>query len=469
MICTDALEQARNGYGSIPSGEEVMTRIPRWLFKIRTFCLCVPLLIPVGAALGQEKEVPEKVEEKVVVEETTTEAYNIWTTKRLTGDWGGTRTALEDAGFKFTLAMGTTTSVNFMGGQNTHNSFNNAGRGFYIFEFDLEKMGLIPGGSIWMRMLQDWNDGIGADVGSRGAPYWAIGSGGDNSFSQDKWWYKQMLFDGKFEFRLGKMLNVVDLFDKNEYADNYATKFSNQHLNYNATIPVVTGLGAYAKVMPTDWLYIQGGAFDTDFNQTSCSHGWNGFDVAFEDDANFMGMVEAGVKTEFAGMTGNVRLGGWYDPRTKTVYHDTLGGLRATKTQRGDIGFYMNFDQLVYKENDDPKDKQGLGIFGRYGYAHGDVNAVSHAWSLGASYLGLVPERDKDVFAFGIAQNIMSKDMRRETNSLADRETIYELYYAIKLTPWCTITPDLQVITNPGGNKDAHDAFIGGVRIMIVF
>ena len=54
-------------------------------------------------------------------------------------------------------------------------------------------------------------------------------------------------------------------------------------------------------------------------------------------------------------------------------------------------------------------------------------------------------------------------------NSLADRETVYELYYAIKVTPWCIITPDVQVITNPGGNNDTRDAPVGGVRFKIVF
>ena len=108
-------------------------------------------------------------------------------------------------------------------------------------------------------------------------------------------------------------------------------------------------------------------------------------------------------------------------------------------------------------------------MFGRYGYAHGDVNAVSHFWSTGAQYLGLVPTRDEDVLGFGVAQSIMSKDLREEVNSLADRETVYELYYAIKVTPWCVISPDVQLVTNPGGNKDARDALIGGVRVKIVF
>jgi len=73
------------------------------------------------------------------------------------------------------------------------------------------------------------------------------------------------------------------------------------------------------------------------------------------------------------------------------------------------------------------------------------------------------------VLAFGVAQSILSSRYRRNVSSLANRETVYELYYAIKVTPCCIITPDVQVITNPGGNKDARDARVGGVRFKIVF
>ena len=104
-----------------------------------------------------------------------------------------------------------------------------------------------------------------------------------------------------------------------------------------------------------------------------------------------------------------------------------------------------------------------------YGFAHPDVNAINHYWSVGAQYQGLIPSRDKDVLAFGVAQSIMSHTYRNNVNPLADRETVYELYYAIVVTPWLVITPDVQVITNPGGNEDAHDALVGGVRVKIAF
>jgi len=35
----------------------------------------------------------------------------------------------------------------------------------------------------------------------------------------------------------------------------------------------------------------------------------------------------------------------------------------------------------------------------------------------------------------------------------ADKESVFEWYYAWQLTPAIIISPDLQVITNPGGTK----------------
>ena len=39
------------------------------------------------------------------------------------------------------------------------------------------------------------------------------------------------------------------------------------------------------------------------------------------------------------------------------------------------------------------------------------------------------------------------------------------MYYAIKLSPWLTISPDIQFITNAGGDEGDKDAFVAGLRI----
>ena len=81
----------------------------------------------------------------------------------------------------------------------------------------------------------------------------------------------------------------------------------------------------------------------------------------------------------------------------------------------------------------------------------------------------MIPTRNKDVLGFGVGQGILSRQFRGEINSRADRETVYEMYYTIEVTPWLQITPDIQVVTNPGGLKDGRDCLVGGLRMRILF
>ena len=202
--------------------------------------------------------------------------------------------------------------------------------------------------------------------------------------------------------------------------------------------------------------------------------GGGGFDTAFGGPARFRGFWELGfLPHEVPGwervLTGHYRFGWWLDPKPKTIYIDDLEGLRAEQIRNDDVGWYFTMDQMVWKENEKPTDKQGLGVFARYGHAHGDVNLITDFWSLGASYRGLIPSRDADVLGFGVAQSILSGRYKRNVNSAADRETVYELYYAFQATPWCVISPNVQVITNPGGHDDGRDAVVAGMRFKIVF
>jgi porin len=164
-------------------------------------------------------------------------------------------------------------------------------------------------------------------------------------------------------------------------------------------------------------------------------------------------------------MPGRYRLGFWYDPRVSTVFDNT----RYPAARGDDVGFYLGFDQMIWKENTEPEDSQGLGLFARYGHAHRDINEISDHLSAGLSYKGMLPTRDNDVTAFGVSQAILSSQYRHNLSPRADRETVYEWYYKYFVTPWFNISPDVQVITNPGGGKDARDAVVAGFRLQVLF
>ena len=122
---------------------------------------------------------------------------------------------------------------------------------------------------------------------------------------------------------------------------------------------------------------------------------------------------------------------------------------------------------MIWKENDGPKDKQGIAIAGRYGRANGEVNKIAQFWALAVQYQGPIPTRDQDLLAFGVAQGIFGDEYRR-IKPRADRETVYELYYRIEVSPWLSISPDFQFITNTGGNAGDTDTFVAGLRVRMI-
>ena len=118
---------------------------------------------------------------------------------------------------------------------------------------------------------------------------------------------------------------------------------------------------------------------------------------------------------------------------------------------------------MIWKESDDPKDKQGVTVAARYGKARGEVNRIEHFWAVAAQYEGLIPEREKDVLGLGFAQGILADEYKR-VRPAADRESVVEMYYAIHVTPWLVISPDLQFIVNTGGDDNDPDTFVAGLR-----
>ena len=137
--------------------------------------------------------------------------------------------------------------------------------------------------------------------------------------------------------------------------------------------------------------------------------------------------------------------------------------LDGTGTKRDDVGFYVSADQVVWRENGE--DEQGLGLFGRFGSADDRVNEIEIAWSCGASYRGLLEGRDDDVIGLGITQARFSEDAGFSASS----ERVVELFYNAQLTPWLHVTPDVQWVANPGGDRSVSNAWVAGLRVQMEF
>ncbi len=282
--------------------------------------------------------------------------------------------------------------------------------------------------------------------------------------------YGQELLDGALIFQIGKMdLSAPGCFqsricpmsfDQNNYANDEAAQFFNSAMVNNPTIPFPDyGLGASLRYNLNDWWYVSAGGADgqADRRQT-------GFNTAFNGEDYFFYIFETGlmpaVDSANGALQGAYRFGFWSDPQPKS-------NSDKAKTERDDLGFYVSCDQVLTKENDNPADSQGLGIFARYGRADARKNDITNFWSIGFQYQGLLDGRDDDVLGVGFAKGIFSDTA--STTYPQDYESVVELYYNARINPHFNISPSIQYIANPGGASGVSDVIVLGLRLQALF
>jgi len=435
---------------------------------VTVWCCLAGVVLVTGPTAGQEEPMGNPPQTEVVKETQTADEpgmFDLWSAKRLTGDWGGVRTSLEEAGIKFKIKLMNEFMVNMYGGRETRNGHDFAGSYELDLTLDFDKMGLVPGGSLFIQTEGDWGgDDSDFDKEKIGGLFKTNqDAGSEEPIYVDKWWWKQKLADGRLEVRLGRLQPHKDLFDTSKIMGSEDDQFLNRALVFNGTFPAIKGLGAYVNWNMTEKSYVRAAAIDAHSRPRQTN-----FNTAFHDEDEFRAYFEMGCRPELSSaggdLGGHYRVGTWYDPTRKKRFFNTLGGLLADRYDSGDWGFYFGFDQMVWQEEAESDDKQGFSVAGRYGYAHGEVNKIEHFWAFAAQYQGLIEGRDKDVLAFGVAQGILADEYRR-VHQWADRETVYELYYAYHVTPWLIISPDFQFITNAGADKDDRNAAVFGLRL----
>ncbi|MCC6611054.1 MAG: carbohydrate porin [Burkholderiales bacterium] len=168
-------------------------------------------------------------------------------------------------------------------------------------------------------------------------------------------------------------------------------------------------------------------------------------------------------KRFFAGLPGTYRFQLWRNGQAPTFV--------AAET-RAHSGFGLGFDQKV----DD-----ALTVFGRAGAAWGTNLPFDRTASLGLEIGGDYWDRGADAIGFALGANRTSGDFRTSSATVdADGDGIpdygfaaqgweyaAELYYRFHLHQRFELSPDVQYIRNPAGNRDARPVTIVGLRALL--
>lgn len=395
----------------------------------------------------------------------------------------GGRPWLEDHGLTFEISYSADFFYNLLGGLNTSDAEQYRGLLGVSLTLDTERMGLWKDGTAFVSMFENH----GTDITERHV--------GDlqalnNADAPDRtrlyeFWYQHSFLDGALQLKFGKMDANADF-----AAPDFGAEFIHSSPGFSPTLPIPTwpdpALGAAVFLEPADWFYLRAAVYDAEGSGTRA-----GFDTAFHTPDDAFAIWELGLRPQFdllgqEDLPGTYRIGGFYHSGEWDVIFNDLDGRRRPRSQRGNAGAYLVFDQLLYREPppdvarperlppapssseealEDESSEQGLGVFFQFGWVPSDYNEITQHYGGGIQYVGLVPGRDDDIFGLGVHHVSLSSQVQ----SLEERysETAVETFYKLQLTDFMSIKPDLQYIVNPGGA--GRDAFVAGARLEIAF
>ena len=386
---------------------------------------------------------------------------------KLTGDWFGTRSELAAQGV--TLDISSTQYYQGVTSGGLEQSFRYGGRNDYFLNLDGEKVGLWKGSFITLhgetRYGESANSLTGALMPVNLLSALPKPNGTVSALSGVK--FTQFLSENMLVYA-GK-LNTLDDFKQPLTGAGGLTGFQNAAMILNPvyarTVPYSTFGAGFAYLQNMEPVFAAA-VFDTNNTPTV-----SGFDTFFDNGATIF--AQANLQTHFFDRPGHQGISGTYSSGTysdisPSAYLDPIAGLVIAGTpQRGSWCLAYNFDQAVYVSPDDPQRK--WGVFGNLGIADNNPSPIRWFASTGISGASPIAGRNRDTFGIGyffLGVSTELKNLAPVLLPLRDEHGV-ELYYNMQVTPWCQITPDLQVIS-PFRDR-ADTSLLVGLRAKIDF
>lgn len=368
--------------------------------------------------------------------------------------WGLHSTLEEKYGLSFELLYLQDMVWNTRGGMSTNDSGEYPRLFGLYFELDTAKTGLWENGAFFLGL--EHVSGRNPSDTQTGDWQWFSWISSDRKRNQvSEFWYKHTFFNEKFRIKIGKMEANYDF----NYID-YSLEFLNSSAALNPTIPIPSypnqDWGAVLSVQPADVFTCNVGIYQGENNGT------HSVGATLDDLRGPMLIFEPSLKFDLGGLTGMVNIGAWWNGRRFEAYHNN----RSSHEYYGKAyGFYGFWQQLLWKENHDSKNcSQGIGFFAEYGWAPKDRFEIEDYTGVGLRWAGALPTRDDDCMGLGIFTVYFSDHAGFSDHA----ETAIEFFYKLQLTGWMAFEPDVQYITNPGGDGSRNACALGG-RLEFVF
>lgn len=396
---------------------------------------------------------------------------------RLTGDWNGARTRLEDKGFKTSLDF-TYTYQNVVSGgvdsplfdrRSSESENGHTASGNLVFDLDTTKAGMWTGAFIKARVEGRAGKSIIERAGSVSpANIDGLFPNTPGGLDEETWGLTEFtltqFLSPKFGL-FGGLLNTADG-DLNGIAGN--ARGNRTFLNSSfllsavetATVPNVT-LGGGVIFLPTKSITGMGMIVQSEETATHSPFVSNA-GLSFATEWTFRHVIGERPGGQVVGVLYGVnksRADIAADPRV--ILGGLLEGSGPPVTDKDSWAVYYNAHQYVVGD-----DARGFGPFLRAGLSDGDPNPVRWNITGGLGGKGLFPGREADMWGAGVYYIDMSNTGLLE-GLRVDDEVGVEAYYAVAITPAAYLTFDAQWIDQ--ALPTADDAVILGLRLRLEF
>jgi porin len=396
----------------------------------------------------------------------------------LTGDWGGERTWLHNAGVDINSGIKQEVDGNVYGG--LPHGWGQAGEFDIGVSMDAGKLLGIAGGTFQATITQRW--GLLPPGNLLQESLEVAGRG--NIARLTEFWWRQELFNDQLTVKFGRL-------PQGEFAA-FPCEFFNLTFcgpppgdivgNYIFDWPI-TQWAAWARYNFSDY-DVMVGAYEVNPQDLDLKFEPGLFCCATGVDPR----VEFGWSPKFGpqGLQGHYQAGAWYDTSGGP---DVLAGVNGQPfaltglpplERQGRYGFYIQGLQQItgsasYNSHDGWTNKSGLSFFFNFTQADRETATLDQQASFGLFYAAPFTIRPDDaigaVFGWTDFNSRAAEALRLATPGVATpgREYPSEFYYKIQVTPWFDLRPDLQYIVHPGGYANLKNETIVGFKSDIKF
>ncbi|MFZ5875213.1 MAG: carbohydrate porin [Nitrospirota bacterium] len=277
---------------------------------------------------------------------------------------------------------------------------------------------------------------------------------GQTTVHLDQAYYHHHWLDKRLELTVGQY-DPTSFFDTNAYANSERTQFIAPSFGTNAALEFggtgnFYGFGGVLEIRPAKRVTMILGVMEGDGDyQEMFTRPWS--------------MAEVDVTLDPFGRDGTYRFFVWENHR----HHDPDFSLMPDERNRG---FGINFDQVLTDR---------VGLWGRYGVQDGRVAHFDRAASLGVQIDGGIGNRPFDAFGMAYGLTMIGDPYAAYQASLGNpqfdaNEGYFEAFYRYVLSGdgeriGVAVSPDVQYVTNAGGDRSIDPIVVYGMRFQAFF